>query len=203
VIDSQTHVIKNCLSFTGLVSITSGIQEKNSWQGFTVTGSDFVSTDTGGITVRRNADGRLPESAFMRLAPTSSLIDAGVSVGLPFGGKAPDLGAFETGTVTGIGESGLAPLEFNLGQNFPNPFNPTTTISFQLSVVSYVKLAVYDALGREIAVLVQEEQQPGIHLVHWNASSVASGVYFSRLDARPVGGNAIAFVQIRKMVLVK
>jgi hypothetical protein len=117
VVDSQTHVIKNCISFSGVVGISSGVQEKNSWQGFTVTSADFLNTDTSLVTVQRNADGTLPATTFLRLAPGSALIDAGVSVGLPFNGRAPDLGAFEIGTITGIGDVGGEPTGFNLGQN--------------------------------------------------------------------------------------
>ena len=203
IVDSTTHIIKNCISLSGLVGISSGILEKNTWQGFTVSDADFISTDTSMVTARRNDDGRLPSTTFLHLAPGSPLIDAGVPVGLRFNGSAPDLGAFETSVLAGVGDARGSVPKFELAQNYPNPFNPLTAISFQLSAVSDVKLAVYDALGREIAVLVQDEQQPGSHIVRWNASSVSSGVYFCRLDAHRLDGNTTAFVQIRKMVLVK
>lgn len=89
------HVFKNCISFEGNVSIKSGIQGKNSWQGFNVSDKDFISTDTTGVLTPRNNDGTLPRSNFLRLSPNSSLIDMGADVGIPFKGKAPDLGAFE------------------------------------------------------------------------------------------------------------
>jgi hypothetical protein len=73
----------------------------NSWTiaGLTVTASDFVTLDTAGIMGPRNADGSVPNVGFMRLSAASKLIDKGVAVGLPYSGKAPDLGAFEYGTV--------------------------------------------------------------------------------------------------------
>jgi hypothetical protein len=180
---SGQHVIKNCISYTGLVSISSGIQEKNSWQGFTVSAADFVSVDTTGVTAARDSDGHLPPSTFLHLSSGSSLIDAGVNVGLPNGSSAPDLGAFETGVLTGVSEKGIFPREFTLDQNFPNPFNPATAISYQLSAVSFVTLSVMDILGRQVGALVKGKQAPGRYTVKFDASALASGVYFARLQA--------------------
>ena len=91
------HIIRNCVSYVGNVYITSGTRDHNSWQGFTVADADFLSLDTTLATAPRQADGSLPETSLFRLAPGSSMIDAGVDVGLPYNGSAPDLGAFETG----------------------------------------------------------------------------------------------------------
>jgi hypothetical protein len=177
----QTHVIKNCVSHNGGVAISSGIQVKDSWQGFTVTDADFLSLDTSMMTVPRNPDGSLPASIFLHLAPGSSMIDAGENVGLPFSGKAPDLGAFEAGTVTGIQIGKELPLEFTLDQNFPNPFNPTTNIRYWLPSAGPVSLRIYDTLGREVAVLVAAVESPGEHLVQFSAGLLPSGTYFARL----------------------
>jgi hypothetical protein len=96
------------------------------------------------------------------------------------------------------------PEKFQLLQNYPNPFNPTTVISYQLPVVSEVKLVVYDMLGREIAVLVNERKVPGRYEAKFDASGLASGIYFYRLQARQTdGGQAGNFVQTRKLVLLK
>jgi hypothetical protein len=73
--------------------------------------------------------------------------------------------------------------EYSLSQNYPNPFNPTTVISYQLPVASNVLLAVYDVLGREVAMLVREKQSAGEYSVTWNAASISSGVFFYRLQA--------------------
>ncbi len=70
---------------------------------------------------------------------------------------------------------------FALFQNYPNPFNPETVISYQLAVGSYARLTVFDVLGREVAVLVQEEQEAGRYNVTWNALTAPSGIYFYTL----------------------
>ena len=88
------------------------------------------------------------------------------------------------------------PQRFALHQNYPNPFNPITAISYQLSAVSNVELVIYTQLGQEIATLVSEKQQTGFHQVEWNASGIASGVYFYRLSAGE-------FVDVKKMVLLR
>jgi pullulanase/glycogen debranching enzyme len=90
------------------------------------------------------------------------------------------------------------PAEFSLMQNYPNPFNPSTIISWQIAVSSYVTLKVYDMLGREVATLVDEFQQAGIHNSTFNITnlSLTSGVYYYTLRA----GN---YIETKKMVLIK
>jgi hypothetical protein len=106
-------------------------------------------------------------------------------------------------TSTGTVQELKIPKTYRLYQNYPNPFNPTTAISYQLSAVSGVTLRIFDTLGREVARPVSAVQQAGSYTVHWDASSLPSGVYFSRLDARRVNGGEMAFVDLKKMVLVK
>ena len=89
-----------------------------------------------------------------------------------------------------------APLRFGLSANYPNPFNPTTAISYELSVVSHVSLKVYDVLGREVATLTNSRLNAGSYTVTFNARDLASGIYFYRLVA---GGLIIT----KKMVLMK
>ena len=86
--------------------------------------------------------------------------------------------------------------DFKLYQNYPNPFNPNTVISYQLPVISHVKLGIYDILGRKIVTLVNEEKQPGNYEVEFNASKLASGIYFYKITA----GN---FSETKKLVLLK
>jgi hypothetical protein len=88
------------------------------------------------------------------------------------------------------------PLNFTLHQNFPNPFNPVTIISYQLPISSHVKLFIYDVLGKEIDVLVNEKQSAGTYQVEWDGSNFPSGIYFYKLTTSE-------FAETRKMVLVK
>jgi len=85
---------------------------------------------------------------------------------------------------------------FVLQNCYPNPFNPTTTISYQLSKASLVKLTIYDLNGREVTTLVHEEKPAGTYAVPWNASNFSSTVYFYRLTAGK-------FSQVKKMILMK
>jgi hypothetical protein len=100
-----------------------------------------------------------------------------------------------TTTVTQV-DGGADPVSFSLDENFPNPFNPTTTIRFTLAKAANVQLTVYDMLGRRVAVLVNERVSAGAHLVTFDGSRLASGVYFSRLQAD-------SFVATRKLCLIR
>lgn len=91
--------------------------------------------------------------------------------------------------------SGL-PEKFSLQQNYPNPFNPVTNIKFNIIKSGIVKLKVYDILGREVAQLVNEYKPAGSYLVDFNASFLASGIYFYRLETE-------GFSEVKKMVLIK
>jgi hypothetical protein len=98
---------------------------------------------------------------------------------------------------TGIHHNGNnVPLAYSLGQNYPNPFNPTTKISFALPKAGDVELKVYDILGREVAVLINEFKAAGSYTIDFNASSISSGVYFYTLKS----GN---FTGTKKMLLIK
>lgn len=92
--------------------------------------------------------------------------------------------------------TGQLPKSFELGQNFPNPFNPTTAISYKLSALSSVTLKVYDVLGRKVETLVDTRENAGNHFVTFNGDKLASGVYFYTLEA---GGVTLR----KKMVLIK
>ena len=109
---------------------------------------------------------------------------------------------FNPTVVLGVPSESEIPKEFSLAQNYPNPFNPETVISYELPIISSVKLVIYDLLGREVATLVNEEQSAGRKQVQWSAS-VSSGVYFYRLEAIARGGTARQFTQVRKMLLLR
>jgi len=107
--------------------------------------------------------------------------------------------SFITGTcgVVGINtnENGI-PYEYSLLQNYPNPFNPSTTITYGLPKNGFVKISVRDILGRELAVIVNEYKNAGVHNIEFDASGLASGIYFYTLSA---GEQIIT----RKMLLIK
>ncbi|MGA2669784.1 MAG: T9SS type A sorting domain-containing protein, partial [Ignavibacteria bacterium] len=88
------------------------------------------------------------------------------------------------------------PSSYVLSQNYPNPFNPTTNITYSIPKAGNVKLTIFDVLGREVSVLVNEVKSPGTYNVDFNASNIGSGVYFYRIEAGD-------FSAVKKMVLVK
>jgi len=101
------------------------------------------------------------------------------------------------GVLTSVDEENSdVPQYFRLAQNYPNPFNPTTTINFDLPQSSTVRLSVFDLLGREVSVLVNERREAGHHSVNFNGFDLSSGVYFYRLQAGE-------FVQTRNFVLLR
>jgi hypothetical protein len=109
----------------------------------------------------------------------------------------------QVASAVGIVERHESPMKYELGQNYPNPFNPTTTIEYttggtrnQGSGISEVRLVVYDLLGREVAVLVNEMKTPGTYEVTFDVSRLASGVYLYRLTAGE-------FIQTRKLLLLR
>jgi photosystem II stability/assembly factor-like uncharacterized protein len=88
------------------------------------------------------------------------------------------------------------PAENKLSQNYPNPFNPSTTISYTLTKHTRVKITLYDMLGREVRVLLEDIKNPGEHKFIFNSEGLSSGVYFYKIEAG-------SFLETKKMVLVK
>jgi hypothetical protein len=86
--------------------------------------------------------------------------------------------------------------DFELLSNYPNPFNPSTTIKYSIPTSEFVSLKVYDVLGSEVATLVNEEKPTGNYKVNFNATNLSSGIYFYTLKV----GN---FTQTKKLILMK
>ncbi len=118
-----------------------------------------------------------------------------------FEGFAPDMGALEHRETTSTSHESHLPTHFLLHQNFPNPFNPMTVISYQLPVSSNIQLTIYDMMGRRVNELVSGRVSSGKHSVIWNGTDsqnnpVASGMYLYQLKSDN-------FVETKKFILLK
>lgn len=99
--------------------------------------------------------------------------------------------------LTGVGtNNGEIPTSFKLYNNFPNPFNPSTTIKYDVPNNSFVKITIYDILGKEITKLINEQMSAGRYESKWDASNYSSGTYLYKFESND-------FVDIKKMVLIK
>ena len=112
-------------------------------------------------------------------------------------------GIIHTTGTTGVnsGKTGI-PSTYELSNNYPNPFNPSTTIEYSLPLRSNVTIKIYSILGQEVATLVNNEQIAGYYQTVWNASRVASGMYIIRITAQALDKNT-SFTQVKKMMLLK
>jgi hypothetical protein len=111
-------------------------------------------------------------------------------------GQNSALSITSTEIVTAVEDQPVMPTGLHLSQNFPNPFNPTTVIHYQLSLDCNVVLAVYNSRGQQILTLVDEHKNAGSYSVRWNASNVPSGVYFYRLTTG-------RFSETKKLIVAK
>ena len=118
--------------------------------------------------------------------PTNLIFDPGANIVLKVAST----------VLVSVGDDYKIPVEFSLEQNYPNPFNPSTTIKFNLPEKEFVSLKIYDVMGKEVDVILDEEKPAGSHLIEFNASKLASGTYFYKLIA---GSNT----EVRKMLLIK
>jgi len=134
------------------------------------------------------------------------VIDAGVPAAAPDSALDFPFIIYGIGPPLAVGSGDIGiPDAFVLHQNFPNPFNPSTSIQFGLPEASNVRLTVHDLLGREVGVLLNGRRNAGVHEVTWNGLSsngtgISSGVYVYRLEARSEGKT---FVSMKKMLLMK
>jgi len=151
------------------------------------------------------------------------LVPASAQAVVVAGGTTPNIDFYlELTTEVSSDPSLQPPKEYVLEQNYPNPFNPSTRIGYGVSgagggesgvntggVVrgkesSWIKLAVYDLLGREVTVLVDEPKAPGSYEVVFNAAGLSTGVYFYRMTVgSPSGGSREGFVQTRRLLLLR
>lgn len=99
-------------------------------------------------------------------------------------------------STTGVGNDTKIPTQFRVEQNYPNPFNPVTNFKFSIGQTSNVNLKIFNSLGEQVAVLLDEQRQPGEYSVSWNGSSLSSGIYFYQFTAGD-------FKHVKKMILMK
>ncbi|MEO8169164.1 MAG: T9SS type A sorting domain-containing protein, partial [bacterium] len=111
-------------------------------------------------------------------------------------GARVDMGADEYSPPTGINLNGSEPQRFVLYQNFPNPFNPSTSIAFAIPKAVHVTLDVYDILGRKVVSLLNARKEMGSYQLEFDSSSLSSGVYFYRLAAGD-------YVETKRMMILK
>jgi hypothetical protein len=97
---------------------------------------------------------------------------------------------------TDVENEAAMPSNYLLSQNYPNPFNPTTAISYELPEADYVRIKVYNLIGKEVAVLVDEQKQAGKYKLQFDGSGIPSGVYFYRIQ----GGS---YSETKRMILLK
>jgi hypothetical protein len=107
------------------------------------------------------------------------------------------------GGVTGVAGTARVPQGLVLYPAYPNPFNPMTTIRFDLPATEKVSLKVYDVLGQEVVTLSNDVWQAGTHQIHFNAAGLASGVYFYRMETTPIGNGGRHQLAVRKVLLIK
>ncbi|MCU0406972.1 MAG: T9SS type A sorting domain-containing protein [Ignavibacteriaceae bacterium] len=183
-----------------LTSFTANVSRNN----VTLNWTTATETNNSGFTIERSQTeagwvevGFVPGFGTTTELRSYSYTDAGLSSGTYFYRiKQIDYnGTFTYYNLASLVEVST-PDVFELTQNYPNPFNPTTAINYSIAKTTNVQLVIFNSIGEEIAVMVNETQQPGRYSVNFDAASLSSGVYFYKL----VAGD---FVSIKKMLLLK
>ncbi len=192
----HAYVTESSYEITAKIKSASGISGASAYwttdttAGFTALSMSAVGTDSFTVSIPQQAEGT---EVFYYLSATSN---SGRTVSKPL--VAPK-GAYSftvEGTSGLVDASALLPNSILL-PNYPNPFNPSTTISYQISGPQFVSLSIYNNLGQRVETLVSGTQSAGTHKRQWKATGFASGVYFCRLETEH------GFTQIRKLILLK
>jgi len=204
--DGYDHVLKNNLSYqkaigyrnTANIDTSLNTLVTNSWQlSLSLSDSDFESLDIDLLKSPRKENGSLPDVDFMKPTEGSKIINAGTDIGFEFLGDAPELGAIEVDYPTNVKSNDKSiPKKMSLFHNYPNPFNPTTNISYEVPYSSNIVITIYDSVGREIKTLVNEMKGSGTYNVNFDGSNLSSGVYFYKLQ---IDGKSIT----KRMLLLK
>lgn len=161
----------------------------NSGVGYAVGSGLVLKSTDGGLTWSNVYD--------PNIIKTASIYSVAVdSAGYPWIGCAYSY-IYTTAPITSVGGNKQLPFDYYLAQNYPNPFNPSTTIEFTVPERSIVTIKIYNLLGQEVAVLVNEQTyEPGTHKINFSPNNLPSGIYFYQIKAND-------FIQTRKMVYIK
>ncbi|HLA99977.1 MAG TPA: T9SS type A sorting domain-containing protein, partial [Bacteroidota bacterium] len=204
------------VSIASEIALIADVSPSNATQGdsltITVTGSN-TNFDSSLTTVSFSGSG-IYVQAIRILSPTQLEADIVIDSMAPPGYRdvfvstgvedATALSAFNVVVLpTGVTEDRPLPARYTLAQAFPNPFNPTTTIRYELPALSRVKLTVFNMLGQVVGLLEDGIQEAGYREVIWNALKMASGVYIYKLEAVSLSDPAKGVTQVMKMVLMK
>jgi hypothetical protein len=181
-----------CHSFqAGIVSASvSGMDVEITLTGTTSAVAGELVDSTGTVVAVNNSTSNNP---FTLIAPGPGVYT--VNAGYKSPSRKWDSTVVNIG-LTGINENPSESLTYKLYDNYPNPFNPSTTLKYSLPQTSFTTLKIYNALGKEVAVLVNETQTSGTHQVVFNADNLPSGVYLYSIQAG-------SFKQTKKMILMK
>ena len=147
-----------------------------------------LSTDiiSSGETVSGNSDFNLSGTIGQTILTNAKNSEFNLQSGFWFG----------INTITGIENTLGLPTEYKLFNNYPNPFNPSTTIKYQLKKSGSIKLLLYNSIGQIVATLVNENKEAGIYTINYDASNISSGIYFYRIVTKE-------FVKTKRMILLK
>ncbi|HMN49072.1 MAG TPA: T9SS type A sorting domain-containing protein [Ignavibacteriaceae bacterium] len=186
------------VELTSFTAVSNGNKVTLNW-------STATETNNQGFEIQRNQNGNWTSIAFKNGAGTTtnaqsySFVDDLISVKhgkVSYRLKQIDFnGASKYSQVVEV-ELNSMPLSYSLDQNYPNPFNPSTKISYQLPQSGFVSLKVYNAIGKEVATLVNEEKSAGNYEINFSANGLSSGIYFYTIQSG-------SFTQTKKMILMK
>ncbi|HEY3252063.1 MAG TPA: S8/S53 family peptidase [Ignavibacteria bacterium] len=195
-------IIRNWTNEAPLLYYRKSINGGINWSSYTAVNYTSTNLDTFFFPITGSNNGTTVEYYFAAQdialpTPKMATLPAGGSgINPPGQTPPPTRFSYYVGLVGIVPVSNEIPKVFKLYENYPNPFNPTTKIKFDLPKTGITKLAVYDILGREVASLVNEELKAGKYEINFNAGNFSSGVYFYKIIAGE-------FVDTKKMLLVK
>jgi hypothetical protein len=199
-----------------LASISGTLQDDGSFSLEWMTLSEvnnygfYVERKSAAENAYKTVSGLIPGAGTSLEGHSYSWIDAAVPAGMcryrlrqqDLDGKISYSSEIQVMVVLGV-KVEASPRVFQLLQNYPNPFNPTTSLKYDLPVVSRVRLTVLNIVGQVVAVVADEIEQAGYKSVEWNATSFASGIYYYRIEATSINEPGKTFTQVRRMILLK